>query len=360
MISWWKTIFDEQDIQRVTKAICNKNISQGPVTAELESCLAEALDVPYVVATTSGSVSMLMALMALGIQHGDEVIVPNRTWIATAHAVLMLGAKVVLVDVQPDLPLIDISQIENKITNRTKAIMPVHLGGRVVNLRAIREIAKKHGLLVIEDAAQGLFCKHEKAYCGTQSDAGCFSFSISKLIATGQGGFISTQNKETYERLKKIRSHGIDDIINVTYAEMGFNFKFNDILAALGLSQMDRVFKRIDSLNKIYAKYEAALSEFSWVNLIPVNVVQGEIPLYLEVLCKEREQLIDFLASYNVQTRPFYPDLNLAAYLKSTDNFPNARIFGEQGLVLPSGPGQSLEDIDRVIDVLHLFEKEQK
>ena len=194
MIPWWKTTFGEQEIQKVTEAISNGHISQGPITEEFETRLAEALDVPYVVATTSGSVALLMALMAFGIQPDDEVIVPNRTWIATAHAVKMIGAKVVLVDVQPDLPIMEVAQLEQKITPRTKAIIPVHLSGRSADMDAIREIAKAHGLLIIEDAAQALFSKYRGEYCGTQSDAGCFSFSVAKLLPTGQGGAIAIRS----------------------------------------------------------------------------------------------------------------------------------------------------------------------
>src|SRR2546421_11726540 len=131
-VSWWRTTFGDPEIQGLTNAINHEHISQGPVTAEFEARIAEALGVPYAVATTSGSMAILIALMALGIRRDDEVIVPNRTWIATAHAVAMLGAKVVLVDVKPNVPLMDLSLVRAKITPRTKAIIPVHLGRRVM------------------------------------------------------------------------------------------------------------------------------------------------------------------------------------------------------------------------------------
>ncbi len=355
MISWWRTSFGPETAQSVAEAIGRECISLGPITQEFEDRLSKALGVPYCVATTSGSVAILMALMALGIKEGDEVIIPNRTWIATAHAPLMLGAKVVLVDVLPDVPIMDVSQIRKKITPRTKAIIPVPLNGRAVNMDEVWGIAKKYGLHVVEDAAQGLFSKNSGKYMGTESDAGCFSLSTAKLVPTGQGGFVVTKNKKTYENLKRIRMHGVDDVINCTFHQMGFNFRFTDILASIGLVQLDRVQKRILQHKKVYLKYADGIKDLSFLKLIPVDVANDEIPIYIEVLCKDRERLINFLAARHIQTRPFYPCLNTAKHLNISGAFPNAEVFGDQGLVLPCGPQQPLENIDRVIDVLRLF-----
>ncbi len=357
-ISWWRTNFTEKDIRRVTEAIASGCVSQGPVVAEFERRLAIALGVPYIVATTSGSVALLMALMAWGIKRDDEVIIPNRTWIATAHAPMMLGAKVVLVDVLPDVPLMDVAQIKKKITTRTKAIMPVCLNGRSVDMEQVWGIAKEYGLTVIEDGAQGLFSKRAGGYIGTGSDAGCFSLSIAKLLPTGQGGFVATKNREIYERLKRIRTHGVDDVITCTFYEMGFNFRFTDIHASLGLGQLDQLEERIANLKKIYSLYEKKLKGLHFLQLIPVDILKGEIPIYIEVLCKKRQSLINFLASHNIQVRPFYPDLDTAPHLKIFDEFPNSRAFSEQGLVLPCGPDQPLENIDYVVQKLELFSKE--
>lgn len=357
MIGWWRTSFGERVIQRVSKTIADEHLSLGPVTEEFENRLAKALGVPYVVATTSGSTAILMALMALGIKRGDEVIVPNRTWIATVNAPLMLGAKVVLVDVLPDIPIMDVAQIKKKITSRTKAIIPVPLNGRAVNMDEIWGIARKHGLLVVEDASQALFSKQAGQYMGTQSDAGCFSLSIAKLLPTGQGGFVVTTNKTTYKNLKRIRTHGVDDVINCTFHQMGFNFRFTDVQSSVGLVQLDRVPKRILQHNKIYSIYEEGIKDLPFLKLIPVDIAKGEVPIYIEVLCKDRERLVSFLASHDIQTRPFYPCLNSAIYLNARGKFPNADVFGKQGLVLPCGPEQSLGNIDRVIKALRLFNK---
>ncbi len=354
-ISWWRTTFGEPEIERLVDSISHEHISQGSVTAEFEKKLAEALGIPYVVATTSGSVALLMALMALGIRRDDEVIVPNRTWIATAHAAAILRAKVVLVDVMPDVPLMDISQVRRKITAQTKAIMPVHLGGRMVDMKEISALAKEYDLRVIEDAAQALFSRNSEGYAGTQSDAGCFSLSVAKLVATGQGGFIVTRNKDTYEKLKLIRTHGVTDVINASYTQLGFNFRFTDIQASIGIAQLARAPKRIEHVKAVYGRYEAGIAELPFLKLIPFAVAAGEIPLYVEVLCDDRARLVDYLSEQGIQTRPFYPDLDRAGYLQNEGDFPNSRGFGDKGLFLPCGPEQPLENIDRVLEILRAF-----
>ena len=359
MIGWWRTSFGEEVVESVAKTIRKECISLGPVTGEFENRLAKSLGVPYVVATTSGSTAILMALMALGIKEGDEIIVPNRTWIATVHAPLMLGAKVVLVDVLSDIPIIDVAQIRKKITSRTKAIIPVPLNGRAVNMDEIWKIAKEYRLHVIEDASQALFSKYSGKqagkYMGTQSDAGCFSLSIAKLVPTGQGGFVVTKNKITYEKLKRLRMHGLDNVINCTFDHMGFNFRFTDVLASIGLVQLDRAPQRILQHKKIYSKYEDGIKGLSFLEMIPVDIAKDEVPIYVEVLCKNRDRLVSFFAAHQIQTRPFYPGLNKAKYLKASGKFPNADVFAKHGLFLPCGPDQSFENIDRVIKALRLF-----
>jgi perosamine synthetase len=356
-IPWWKTHFGEEEVNYITDSIRQGYLSLGPVTLKFEQQLAELLDIPYVIATTSGSAALLMALMALDIKSGDEVIVPNRTWIATAHAPMMLGAKVVLVDVKSDLPIIDVSQIRQKITSRTRAIIPVCLNGRAVDMEEVWKISDEYGLKVIEDAAQGLFSKNSGKYMGTQSDAGCFSLSMAKLIPTGQGGFVVTRNKETYEKLILIRTHGVVDTINCRFDRMGFNFRYTDLQASIGIAQLAKAEKRIADIKGIYEKYKEGLAEFPFLQLIPVNVLGGEIPLYVEALCSDRERLISFLSSKGIQTRPFYPDLDTADHLGCFGEFPNSKIFGRQGLVLPCGPDQSIDNIKKVLNELNNFKK---
>ncbi len=354
-ISWWRTSFNNGEAAAIADALANEHVSQGPLVKELEQQLADYLGVPYVVTTTSGSMALLMSLWGAGIKSGDEVIIPNRTWIATAHAALMLGAKVKLVDVESGRPIIDVNKIESAITDKTKAIMPVHMCGRAANMHEINGLAAKHNIKVIEDAAQALGSCNDIGYLGTQSDMGCFSFSVAKVISTGQGGFIATRNKAYYESLIKIRTQGVGDIIKADWEQPGFNFRFTDILAAIGIQQLKVLPERLEKLKQIYTLYAEGLSTLDFIDLIPVNLEAGEAPVYIEALCDRRDELIKFMQHRSIQCRPFYPDLNNAKYFNDSSVYPESKIYGENGLYLPSGPEQPLSNIQKVIESLKQF-----
>lgn len=354
-IPYWRTTFNNGESEAVVRAIAEEHVSQGPVVAEFERQLAAYLGVPYVVATTSGSTALLMSLWAAGIRPGNEVIVPNRTWIATAHAPFLLGAMVKLVDVEAGRPIIDARLIEDAITEQTRAIIPVHMCGRSADMRTINEIAKRRNLVVIEDAAQALGSRNADGFLGTQSDMGCFSFSVAKIISTGQGGFIATRSEKTYRRLVAMRTQGVGDIVNAEWDQPGFNFRFTDILAAVGIEQLKLLQGRIEKVKKIYRIYAEGIAGLSFIRMIPMNLEGGEIPIYVEVLCEHREELLEFLAQRGIQCRPFYPDLNKAHYLKNSARYPNSEPFSRAGIYLPAGPEQPIGNINQVISAIHEF-----
>jgi len=358
-ISWWKTNFGKAEIKKLEESVFSEHISQGEVTEEFEKLISQALDIPYVVVTTSGSVSLMMALISLDIGHGDEVIIPNRTWIATAHSVLATGAKVVLADVVPEIPLIDYQAIEEKITSRTKAIIPVHINGRSANMNKIANIAEKNNLYVIEDACQAFFSKNDNGFLGTQSDIGCFSLGVTKLISTGQGGIIVTKNKNLYNKLTLIRNHGVNNNFSERWNQMGYNFKFTDLQASFGLVQLERSTEKIRNVKLIYSKYLEKLKSFSFIKLIPVNITKGELPLYVEALSDERNHLTSFLTEFGIQTRPFTPNLHTAAYLNNINGyFPNSLKLYEKGFYLPCGPDFLIDKIEYIIDKLNIYKNE--
>lgn len=354
-ISWWRTDLGEEEALKVAQAVRDEHISQGPVVHEFEQGLCQYLGVPYVVATTSGSTALQMALLAAGVGPGDEVIVPNRTWIATAHAAVLLGAKVRLVDVEAGRPVIDAAQIEAAITPQTKAILPVHMNGRSADMREIRRIASRHGVLVIEDAAQALGSRNADGFLGTQSDMGCFSLSVAKIITTGQGGFVATRDQEIHQRLTAIRMHGVDSVIDAQWNRPGFNFRFTDILATIGIVQLRQLDERIEKVKSIYSRYVAEMPNLPFLELIQCDIDAGEVPVYIEVLTPDRDRLVSHLAANGIQSRPFYPELDRAKYLANPGEFPNSRRYGREGLYLPCGPGQSISVIDRTLEILAQF-----
>lgn len=320
MIPWWRTDFGEADIVRVSEAIRARHISQGPVTREFEARLAETLGVPYVVCTTSGTTALTMALLAAGIGHGDEVIVPDRTWIATAHAVMMTGAKVRLVDVDG------------------RGLLPVGVSGSCIHVNLNGRLTD--GVGGLEDSCQA-FPQPPRGL------AACYSMSTAKLLPTGQGGFVATRDEGFYRELLSLRTHDVPDAMVpavLTWRRFGYNFRYNDILASIGLVQLAQVPEKIERLREIHAEYLR--------QGIPVQ--PSPLPLYNELFHMEPERLRAYLLSRGIQARPFYPSLHTAPYLHATGEFPNSERFSH-GLTLPSGPAQTDADIQYTIGVLHDF-----
>ena len=352
LVSWWRTEFGEPAIDAISRAIRNERIGQGSLSEAFETAFASRLGVKHAVVVTSGSVALYLALLAKGIKAGDEVLVPDRTWVASAHAPYMLGAKPILLDVLPEIPAVDTGAIESKITPKTKAIIPVHLNGRGCDMDVILDVAKRYDLLVVEDACQALFSEHsDGSYMGTSGDAGCFSLGTTKLISSGQGGVIVTNDDDYFEKLKLVRNHGVVDQFTDRWSQFGFNFKFTDFQAAMVHQQLESVDDRLLRLRSLYGLYADELRHSRSVHLIPFQS-SSELPLYVEAITPDRDRLISYMASRGIQCRPYPPSLHTSEYLHSGGNFPNSSRFNEQGLYLPSGPHQPEQSIQRVLEAL--------
>lgn len=296
-----------------------------------------------------------MALMAAGVEPGDEVIIPDLTWIATANAAAILGARAVLVDCLRHEPLIDPSEVKRKITPRTKAIIPVHLNGRSCQMDELLEISRNAGIVLIEDTCKALASKTPQGYLGTLGDAGCFSLGMVSLVSTGYGGMVVTNNEELYEKLVLIRNQGVSAQGEERYLTLSFNFKFSDVLAAIGIAQMSRLREKVEHVNKVYQRYIQRLSALPWLQVIPVDTDSGKVPLCAEFRSSRREELIAYLDRHGVEALRFHLPLHHAPYLKNAGSFPNASRFAEEGFILPCGPSQPLENVDRCIELLQGF-----
>ena len=358
-INWWNTEFDQKEIDAISYAISSRKIGMGSITKEFEDMVANLLNVPYVVATPSGSAALYISLMVLGIGYGDEVIVPDRTFIATAHAVQLTGAKVILVDCNERDTNIDISKIEDKITSQTKAIIPVHLNGRAVDMYKINLIAKKYELFVLEDSCQAFFSKNSKnKYLGTLSDIGSFSLGLAKLITVGFGGFVVTSNKNYYDKLLKFRNHGRFDNEHINYDTLGFNFKVSDMIMSLGLTQLKKYQQKIEHCKNIYKLYQAGLKKLDFIDLVAVNI-KYEVPIYIEVVSKYREAIIKYLKQNNININFLPPSLHLSKHLQQKDNdYKNSMMFYQESFILPCGPNQSITNIVYVINKINEFRYE--
>lgn len=353
LIHWWRTDIGKHELAKIEKSIYKGCISQGQVTEDLERRLADLLNIPFVVLTASGSMALLMALIASGVRHGDEVIIPDQTFIATANAPFLLGAAVRLVDVKRERPLIDVEKIEKVITSKTKAILPVHLNGMAADMSYIKGLASKYNINIIEDAAQAFCSRNHYGYLGTQSDMGIFSLGMTKLITTGQGGFVATDKEETYIRLRRIRNHGSLSISPSHFDTFGFNFKFNDILAGVGLAQVEKVKEKVEKQKRIYSYYKEGIKDLKFIKLLDVDIDNGELPLWADALCAEREKVLTLLKEKGIEAIPFPPGLHRSPYLDNTGEYKYSDIYAEHGLILPSGPDRGIRDIECTVKILH-------
>lgn len=369
-LPYGKQWLDDEDVQAVVEVLRGDYLTTGPFISKFEEAIAHYVGAKYAVAFSNGTAALHGACFAAGIGEGDEVITTPMTFAASANCVLYQNGIPVFVDIDEKTYNIDPTEIEKKITSKTKAIIPVDFTGQPVDLDRIMEIAEKHNLIVIEDAAHALGAKYKDRYIGSISDMTMFSFHPVKHITSGEGGMITTNNKEYYEKLLQFRSHGITRNIelNVTepwYYEMqflGYNYRMTDIQAALGESQ----FKKIDSfiqLRKKYVEiyneayknmpelitpYQSEEGDSSW-HLYIIRLNQSELTSNRRVIFEELQELnIGVNVHYiPVYWHPYYQELG---YTKGI--CPNAENLYEEIITLPLFPAMSEKDVFDVINAV--------
>ena len=366
MIPWWRTELGEASLARVGAAMAARQFSDGIFSRDCESAIGRLLDVPHVVMTPSGSAALLLAMMALGIGPGDEVVMPDITWIATAHAASLLGARVRLVDTLPDTPLLDVGRVAEALTPATKAIVAVHLNGRSTDMPALMALAETRGIAVVEDAAQAIYSYRHGRFLGTHGDIGCISLGMTKLVSAGQGGAVVTRNPALHDRMRRLKYHGVetDAAGREHYRFQGFNFKMSDLCAALAHEQILDIDRRRDHVVSVYEAYRSGLAGLAGVDLLSVDVQSGEIPLWTEISTARREALMAFLIGQGIETRRLHEPLHLAPHLAGPGEdgraFPAATRLSGEGLILPCGPAQPLEAVEKVVAAIRAFFESRK
>jgi perosamine synthetase len=351
-IDFWSPQFGSQEKSLISDVIDSGFLNDGTVTSRFERQVAELLGSKHVVATTSGTTAIFLALASVGIGVGDEVLVPDVTFIATANAVSLTGAKPVLVDIDPENLTLDPECLGRAITSRTKAIIPVHVSGRAANLSAISDLAKRYGLQVIEDAAEAFLSKYQGKYLGTLGSAGCFSLSPNKTITTGQGGLVVTDDDKLHLRLRELKDQGRtargtggDD----THNTIGYNFKFTDLQAAIGLAQLNELPRRAARMRSMYKAYRDGLRGVEGITVISFRIEDGELPQWTDVLVDRRDDLHDHLAAQGIHGRRFWHPLHTQApYRMPSQAFPNSSKQIPHAMWLPSAFTLSDEDVATV------------
>lgn len=333
----------QREIDYVTDAVTNGvDEHWGDYIKRFEKSFAEYIGVKHAMTTSSCTGALHLALVALGIGKGDEVIVPDMSWIATASAVCYTGAKPVFADVLPYTWTIDPLDVRNKITKHTKAIIPVHLYGQPADMTKIMTLAGEHDIKVVEDAAPSVGATWLGRKTGSLGHVGCFSFQGAKTLSTGEGGMLVTDDDEIFARVRHFAEHGRTSV-GFEIGDIGFKYKMSNLQAALGLAQLERIDELVAKKRQIYDWYYDCLSDVEEGVFLNRESTEWCHPSYWMtsiVLEREfrvcRDVLMQKLKERNVDTRPFFPPMSSFRMFKNAHNF-TAEFLGANGINLPSG-----------------------
>jgi len=350
----------EMEINYVNDAIKSGWVSSlGKYINEFEKKFAEFCNVKYALSTCNGTTALHLALIALGIKEGDEVIIPDLTFIATANAVKYTGAKVVTVDIQEDTLCIDPEKIKKSITSKTKAIIPVHLYGHPADMKEIINIAKEYNLYVVEDAAEAHGAEIDKQKVGSLGDIGIFSFYGNKIITSGEGGMITTNNKELYEKMKYLRDHAMSKEKRYWHTEIGYNYRMTNLQAALGVAQLERINELLNKKREIFEMYKYYLKDIPNIKLNFQKESYKNVywMVCLEILNydeKKRDNLMKKLKEKGIDSRPFfYPISDMPMYEKTYT--PITHKVYQRGINLPSYFDLKDREIEYICNTLKEF-----
>lgn len=357
MIRIASPVIDEEEIKAVEEVLKSGILAQGPKVKEFEEKIAEYVGVKHAIATSSGTTALHTALLAIGIKREDEVITTPFTFVATANSILYCGAKPVFVDVDERTFNIDPTKFEEKITKRTKAVLPVHLYGQPADVKGLLKICKEHNLFLIEDAAQALGAEFESKKVGSFGNCGIFSFYPTKNITTGEGGMIVTNDEEIAERCRKIRNHGEYQRYFVDF--LGYNYRMTEIAAAIGLAQFGKlekfIKKRIRNA-KFLTKHLRNIKEIE-VPFVAKNV--RHVFNQYTIKAEERDKLKEFLEKKGIQTSIYYPrpihKQILYQKIGYKDFLPIAESLSMKVLSLPIHPKLKKEELRFIVDSIKSF-----
>lgn len=370
-IPLFKIYWDENDIRAVKEVISSgMHWCIGEQVEEFEKRISEYVDAKYCVSFNSGGSALHALMLAYDFRPGDEVIVPSFTFIATAYAPLYVGARPVFADIEEETFGLDPEDVKEKITKRTKAIIPIHYGGMPCKIRELKQIAEDYNLVLIEDAAEAFGAKVKNKYVGTFGDSAIFSFCQNKIFTTSEGGCVITNNKKIYERLKLIASYGRvtkgDYFISssdIDYVTLGYNWRLSTILAALGLSQLQKVDKLIkmrrrnaEYLTKKLRKIDGIKppmepdNYFAVYQLYTIRVLGG---------FNERNSLMDFLTKKGISTKIYFDPVHRYSIFKrlgyANINLPITEKIASQVLTLPMYPHMTKEELDHLVTSVREF-----
>ncbi len=351
----------DEEIDEIRQVLDSGYLSQGPKTAEFEQAVGALTSTPYALATSSCTTAMHLALVALGIGPGDEVLVPDFTFPATANVVVQCGAVPVLVDIDLATYNVDPHELRRHVTSRTRAVMPVHLFGLSADMDPVMAFAREHRLAVIEDAACALGATYGGRSCGSFGDVGCFSFHARKVITTGEGGMVVTSRADLAERLQLLRSHGgVRRQERFVFHEAGFNYRLSDIHAAVGVAQMGRLGTLVARRRALAERYVQELADVPGIQLPTEpggrhHVYQAFVALLDESV--DRDGVIGELRARGIETTIGTCALHEQPYFRraldvDTTQYPRSHAAYRRSIALPLHPAMVESDLEFVTDNL--------
>ena len=359
-IPLFKIHWNKSDIEAVSSSLeAGMNWAAGPKVEIFEKMITDYLGIKHALVFNSGTSALQVALVALGVGSGDEVIVPSFSFIATANVPIIVGAKPVFADIETDTYGLDIDDVRSKITDKTKAIIPMHYGGLVTrDIERLKELSQENGIYLIEDAAESFGAKLNGKFVGTFGDAAMISFCQTKVFTTGEGGCMVTDSDKLYEKMNILRSHGRRES-DKKYISYGYNFRMADFIAALGISQIARVDKLI-SLRREKAKYMISLLDGVGDIIIP-KVPDNMFSVYQEfhIRTSKRNGLKKYLEENEIGTRISFPPIHLSYYYKEVLGYdiflPNTEKIVSETLSLPLYPDLTNLEIKYITDSIKTF-----
>jgi len=364
--------FNEEELEELREVLESGWVSQGPKTKEFEDAFAKYVGAKYAVAVTNCTAALHLSLLAIGISKGDEVLVADFTHPATGHSVLYCGAKPVFIDVNPKTYNIDPELIKEKITERTKAVIPVHTFGQPADMDAVMQIASDYGLRVIEDAACAHGAKYKNKFAGTIGDTGCFSFHARKGMTTGEGGMVVTNDRELVEEIRSLSVYGTvstwdreksDKFIIPEFVKLGYNYKMSDISAAVGIVQLKRLDKLIEKKRTLAKYWDEKLQDLEFIELPYCSKdVKHVYQSYVTLVDKRinRNKLIELTRSRGIQTQIGTYACHVQPVYNSNQKCPNSLDIFNRSLSLPLYYTLREEDIDVAAELLKKTLEEMK
>ncbi|MBI5392786.1 DegT/DnrJ/EryC1/StrS aminotransferase family protein [Candidatus Woesearchaeota archaeon] len=346
-------VLGEKEIEYATECIKTNWISsKGAYVTQFEKQFSKYCQTDYGIAVANGTVALHLALLALDIKKGDEVIIPDFTFAATINAILYTGATPVLVDVEQNTGNIDVNKIKEKITSRTKAIMPVHIYGNPCKIDEIKDLCSSRNLYLIEDCAEAHGAEYKKKKVGSFSDIACFSFFGNKIITTGEGGMCITNNEELAEKMRVLKDHGMSKNKRYWHEIIGYNYRLTNIQAAIGVAQLENIDKFIDTRRKNAKLYNSLLQDTKGITLQEEGKYAKHVYWMYSILLNKdaklsRTEIMQKLKSVGIETREFFYPLHIMPPYKqfAIGKYPVTDYISQKGMNLPSSSRLSKDDV---------------